>query len=118
MADPDASDIRGRLSSALGDAMRARDSNAVSALRSALSAIANAEAVPAQTGRTLKPKIGIGVGDVARRHLSAAELSRIVEEEIAELSRGAADYERLGRAEEAGALRAQAEILVRLLRGS
>ena len=38
-------DVRTRLRRALGDALKARDAGAVSALRTAISAIGNAEAV-------------------------------------------------------------------------
>jgi hypothetical protein len=44
-------DVRTRLRRALGDALKARDAGAVSALRSAMSAIGNAEAVEPGPGR-------------------------------------------------------------------
>jgi uncharacterized protein YqeY len=44
-------DIRTRLRRALGDALKARDADTVSALRSAMSAIGNAEAVKPGPGR-------------------------------------------------------------------
>ena len=118
MAEPEVADFRDRLSAALKDALKARDVNAMSALRSALGAIANAEAVPGSGGRSLSPKIGVGVGDVARRHLSGADLIHIVEGEIAQHLNAASDYVRLGRADEAAALREQAAILRRFLEDS
>ena len=113
-----ADEIRDRLSGALKDAMRQRNADAVSAYRSALSAIANAEAVEPDSGPGLRPRIGVGAADVARRNPSDAELIEILEAEVAEREDAAAEYERLGRMEQALTLRAQAAILVRFLRGS
>lgn len=66
----------------------------------------------------MTPRIGVGVGDVARRQLSTSDLTRIVEGEIREREHAAAEYARLGRAEQAEALRAQAAILSQFLEGS
>ena len=118
MADPEVVAFRDRLGAALKDALKARDSIAVFAFRSTLSAIANAEAIPNAPRRPFSPKIGVGVGDVARRELSAADLTRIIEVEIAERANAASEYDRLGRAEEATGLRDQAAVLRRFLEGS
>ena len=65
-------DLRARMASALTAAMRARDRVAVSAIRSALSAVANAEAVPVDT----VPRAGavegaaVGAGAVSYTHLT------------------------------------------------
>jgi uncharacterized protein len=58
-------------------------------------------------------RIGVGVGDVERRHLSLADVNRIVAREIAERDEAASEYERLGRGEQADALRKEISILER-----
>lgn len=118
MADPKVVAFRDRLGAALKNALKARDSNAVSAFRSTLSTTANAEAVPEAPGRTFSPRIGVGVREVARRELSAADLTRIIEAEIAERAHAASEYDLLGRADQATALRDQAAVLRRFLEGS
>jgi uncharacterized protein len=47
---PSPDDIRSRLRRSLGDALKARDAGTVSALRSAMSAISNAEAAGLRHG--------------------------------------------------------------------
>jgi uncharacterized protein len=113
-------DARERLRLALRDALRARDTIAVSALRSALSAIGNAEAV--QAGRPVpagadNPHVagavsGLGAGEVARRALSAADIDRILRAEIRERQAAAREYERSGHADRAGQLRREADALM------
>jgi uncharacterized protein len=110
-------DTRERLGQALRDALKARDTMAVSALRSALSAIANAEAVETGAGaRASSPYVagaasGIGSGDVPRRALTDADVDRIVQTEISERLQAADGYDRAGRAELAERLRSEAGIL-------
>jgi hypothetical protein len=92
---------------------------AVAALRSALAAIANAEAVPAGGGGrtpTTSPHVagaaaGLGAGEAQRQRLTAAEIGQIVESEIGERQEAAADYERGGHAEQAARLRREAQAL-------
>jgi uncharacterized protein len=67
-------DIRIRMRRALTAAMKARDQRAVAALRSALAAIDNAEAVeaageghPPGEGRIAGAVLGVGAAEVARR---------------------------------------------------
>jgi uncharacterized protein YqeY len=105
----DVSEVRARLRGAAREALSSRDAHAIAALRSLASAIDNAEAV----GNSGAPriKIGVGVGDVARRRLSLADVDRIVAGEIAELEEAASQCKRLGRLEEADALRAQIAVL-------
>ena len=106
-------DIRTWLRQALGEALKARDTSTVSALRSALSAIANAEAVdpgPTRAAGTSGPHFagaaaGLGAGEAPRRQLSEADVAAIVRAEAAEREAAAVDYERSGHAEEAALLR-------------
>jgi hypothetical protein len=96
---------------------------AVAALRSALSAIDNAEAADLGHAPSMQPGTiaggvaGLGAGDVPSRELSAAEVVAVVRAEIAEYRTAAADYVHAGQHEHARRLRAQADVLARLLDG-
>lgn len=90
-------DLRAPLRAALTVAMKARDRAAVSALRSAIAAIDNAEAVEVTEA--------VASSEVDRRVVDAHEIERIVTAEIADLLRSAEEYERLGQAERAEELR-------------
>ncbi|MCA2223551.1 GatB/YqeY domain-containing protein [Nonomuraea aurantiaca] len=121
--------MRATLRDDLKTALKARDHIAVTALRSALAAIENAEAVPvdspspgaAEHGITRNEHFagstaGLGSADVERRLLTEAELLSIVEKEVRERSVAAQEYERLGRHDHAERLRAEAEVLSRYLK--
>lgn len=107
--------LRDRLRAALRAALKTRDPSATAALRSAVSAIDNAEAVdrPHAPG----PRLGVGAGEVARRELSANEIIDIIRDEMTDRDSAAADYERRGRTREAARLRAEAATLSSLLEG-
>ena len=123
MGPPD--DIRTRLRRALGAALKARNATATSALRSALSAIANAEAVDPGPGRpagagsahVAGAVAGLGAGEAERRHLSEADVAAIVRAEAAERETAAAEYERSGYAEAAAGLRDGNQALLAVLNG-
>ncbi|HEY4464458.1 MAG TPA: hypothetical protein VGN41_17460 [Streptosporangiaceae bacterium] len=113
-------DVRARLGRALRDALKARDQVAASALRSALAAIANAEAVPPAasppSGPTTNPYVagaaaGVGGAEAERRVLSDAETGAIVQAEIAERHAAAAQYDEAGHADRAARLRREADVL-------
>jgi uncharacterized protein len=96
--------------------MKARDRAAVSALRSTLSAIDNAEAVDrpdgADRGLAIEQSaVGVGAMEVARRDLSDDDVARIVRAEIAERESAADGYERSGHPDQAERLRAEAAVL-------
>ena len=97
--------------------MKERDSTAVPALRSVLSAIDNAESVdlsfaPTPGGGSIAGAVtGRGAGEVPRRELSEHEMEDIVRAEIASRQAAAADYERLGRGDDAARLRTEADLL-------
>ena len=111
--------LRRRLRAALVPAMKARDGAAVAALRSALGAIDNAEAVQAAPGPPAgagHPDLagtvaGVGAAEAARRSLSEAEVEAIVRAEVADRRAAADGYERAGRPDQAGRLRAEADVL-------
>jgi hypothetical protein len=115
-------DIRTRLRRALGVALKARDAGAVSALRSAMSAIGNAEAVdpaarPGGTGSAhfAGTVAGVGAGEARRRLLTEADADAIVRQEAAEREAAAGEYERGGRAAEAARLREGVQALMAVL---
>ena len=117
--------IRDRLHQALRDAMRARDSIAASALRSALAALDNTGAVPrnpapaaASGPHFAGAAAGLGAGEVPRRGLAAGEAEQIVRAEIAEREAAAAGYEGAGHGEQAHRLRQEARILASALGGA
>ena len=91
--------VQARLRLALAESLRARDTIAVSALRSALGAIGNAEAVEPGTAAPTgsgSPHVagavaGLGAAEAPRRRLSAAEVEQIVRVEAGERERAAHD---------------------------
>jgi uncharacterized protein YqeY len=113
------SPLRPRLRAALTAAMKARDPAVVAALRSALAAIDNAEAVdPAHApavglgaGPVAKAVAGLGAGEVPRRLLTADEETAVVAAEVAERRAAASQYDQLGRADDARRLRTEADVL-------
>jgi uncharacterized protein YqeY len=118
-ADGDSS-LHARLRGALPPALKARDRVAVAALRSALAAIDNAQAVeappaPRSGGVVAGAVAGLGAGEAPRRELSEGQIVAIVRAEVAERLAAAADYERAGRADAAGRLTAEADVLAALL---
>jgi uncharacterized protein YqeY len=120
VADDDAS-LRVRLRDALRVAMKDRDAVGVAALRSALAAIDNAEAVrvdgPADYGDGGMGEVGLGMAEVARGVLTDDEVMSIVRSEIEERIAEAEDYERVGEPARAERLRAEAATLARHLDG-
>ena len=102
-------------------ALKARDRVAVSALRSALAAIENAEAVPAPQpaaggdDRVAGSSLGVGSAESDRRVLTAADLHAIVRNEVTERVTAADGYAQHGRDDAAERLRAEADVLRRYL---
>ena len=120
------SQIRQRLQLALREALKARDTIATSALRSALAAIDNAGAVPpapAPAAGAGGPHVagavaGLGAAEAERRSLTAAEVEEIVRTEVAERQAAARDYDRVGHAEQADRLRREADVLMSVIGAS
>ncbi|MEV0245980.1 hypothetical protein AB0H76_05240 [Nocardia sp. NPDC050712] len=114
---PDAG-LRDRLRAALTVAMKARDRDAAAALRSALGAIDNAEAVEApraRAGAIEASAAGLGAAEVPRRELTEDDIAAIVRAEIAERRSAAAEYDNNGHTVRGTALRAEADALAALL---
>ena len=109
--------VRAGLQVALTGALRRRDKVAASALRSGLSALANAEAVsPVPLAGTSSPHIagaaaGLGAAEAPRRTLSPAESEQVIAAEISERLAAADGYDQAGHAERAGQLRREADVL-------
>jgi uncharacterized protein YqeY len=124
----DGESLRDRLRRALPAAMKARDRVAVDALRSALAAIDNAQAVdpsrspPAAAGpepggpagghpMPAGTVVGVGATEVERRSLTEAQMEEIVRAEIAEREAASAGYQRAGQLGFAERLRGEAQVL-------
>jgi uncharacterized protein len=120
-----ASSLPDRLQVALKAALKERDAAAVSALRSALAAIGNAEALPAppaesgRAGQYVAGSVaGLGAAEASRRHLTEAEIAAIVRTEIADRHAAAAGYEQAGHADRVDRLRREADALAALVSGN
>jgi len=124
---PSGAVIRDRLAGALHGAMRDRDRAAVRALRGALAALGNAEAVevpavsgptrteparsPAASAHVAASSVGLGSTEVARRTLDDATVRAVVLAEADEHERAAATYDAAGHGGRAAELRAQGVLL-------
>ncbi|WP_306371517.1 GatB/YqeY domain-containing protein [Nocardiopsis sp. CC223A] len=113
-----ARELRALLRADLVAAMKARRPEAVSALRTALAAIDNAEAVtaPAGTGAAGSEHVagastGVGSTEAPRRVLSAEELHGLLHAQVAERRAEAGRYTDHGRHDAAERLRAEADVL-------
>jgi uncharacterized protein YqeY len=116
-------DLPSRMRADLTAALRERDRDTARVLRTALSAIANAEAQPAADGdEPLRlqgdgpiagASDGLGSADVARRELTTDDVRAVVRSERDECLASAADLEARGATDAAAALRADAEVLER-----
>lgn len=107
--------------------MRRRDTSVVAVLRSALSAIANAEAAPtpgnADTGTTGSVHVagavqGLGAAEVERHTRTEEQQRAIVAAEVAELSAHVERLNSLCRPDDADAARRGLQILTGILDGS
>ena len=113
--------LRVRMRDALQQAMKDRDRVSVAALRSALGAIDNAEAVrvegPADYGDGGMGEHGLGMAEAMRAALTDDDVAGIVREEIEERLAEAAEFEGCGQDERAALLRSEAGVLARQLDG-
>ena len=104
--------VRESMRADLKTAMSARDRTAVAVLRTTLAALSNAEAVSAEGSR---PATGAFANEVARNELDDAAVQAVIERERAELAASADEYDEVGQADEAAALRQQVAVLDRYL---
>lgn len=114
------SDVRDQLRSDLTQAMRARDRLRVSVLRTALAAIANAEAqvvpddrsaIPTTTGPIAGASVGVGSSDVERRLMTEDDRQAILAGEVAERLTAADVMDGAGASADARRLRDEAALL-------
>ncbi len=103
--------MRARLQADLRVAMKAREPERVSVIRSAIAAIGNAEAV--RTERS--PAQGVVQVEVARRDLSDDDVRAVLEALRTELLDGADELAGLGEEDRAAVVRRQAETLATYL---
>jgi hypothetical protein len=103
--------------------MKARDADALAALRTAIAAIDNAEAVavpstraPVTSSHVAGARSGAGSTEAARQRLGSDESRDILRGQIAEHAREADRYDTLGQADAAERLRRQARTLEAYLR--
>jgi uncharacterized protein YqeY len=106
--------LRAAISEALTTAMKARDRATITAMRTALAAVANAEAVD---GSARGPGAGAYATEVERRALSDEQVGDIVRELRDELRAASDEMSRLGQEPRAAELTEQANALDRVLGG-
>lgn len=107
--------LRERLKSGLMQAMKLRQQEAISTLRSILSEIDNAEAVPMDA--SIKPTLGHS-NDVPRKVLSEEEIQAILEHQYQEIEASLKEYKRLEKHTEAAQLRTELDVLAPYRRDS
>ena len=126
MTDNTASALVARLRAALTAALGSGDRVAAAAVRSALAAVGNAEAVDLAQGGHADPamgagehfagaRAGLGAGEVPRKRLTDADITQIVRGEIDDRRSAAAEYDRLGHGGQAERLRREADVLAAVL---
>lgn len=121
---PTVDEVRTSMRTSLKAAMRGRDTLAVSALRSGLAAIDNAEAVPTQPtpfGDDASPiagaAIGVGATEAGRRELTLDDVRSLLHTEVTERREAADEIEGAGHPDRASDLRHEADVLESVLDG-
>lgn len=112
--------MREDLQSALTEAMVARDLIAVGALRSALAAIGNAEAMPITimpAAGAIEAAVGLGAAEADRLQLSDDQQREVVQQEIDERIAAIADYDQHGRSDASEKLKHEVAALRAVLPG-
>ncbi len=111
-------ELRALLRRDLTAAMKARQTDVVSALRTALAAIDNAEAIEVPRGDVMTTsgpvagaQAGVGSTEAARRVLTIEDVHALLREQIAERVSAADQYAAHGRHDAADQLRREAEVL-------
>lgn len=105
--------LRERLKAGLAQAMKSRQMDAVSTLRSILSEIDNAEAVPMDA--SIKPTVGLSK-DVPRKILSEEQVHDILENQFNEIQASLVEYQRIEKHTEAAQLQAELDVLASYLK--
>jgi uncharacterized protein YqeY len=115
MTNHESKSLRENLKSGLVQAMKARQTQAISTLRSILSEIDNAEAVPMDA--SIKPTVGFS-NDVPRKILSEEQMQNILEHQYHEIQASLAEYKRLEKHDEAAQLQVELDVLTPYLKDS
>ena len=102
-------DVRDEMQTDLTAAMKAGDRTRISVLRSALSALANAEAVDAPVQKSTP--VAFGTTEVPRRELGDDDVRAVLSRELDELQTTADDLRRHNRESDAADLDARAQLL-------
>jgi len=102
--------LRTRLAQDLRTALKSRETTRITALRSMLAALDNAQAVPLAELPAVHALHG-GIGEVPRKTLSDAELVALFAAELDERRAAAVMLEKHGCQDEAERLRAELEVL-------
>ncbi|MBV1686893.1 GatB/YqeY domain-containing protein [Novosphingobium sp. G106] len=112
-----ADNLKTRLRSDLRAAMLARDTKQAAVLRVLLAAIDNAEAVAIEERPQSLQRLDFaeGAAEVSRRVLGEDEVAAILTEEISARRLAADQMAALGRADRAGELNAEADVVARYL---
>jgi uncharacterized protein YqeY len=118
--------MRTRLRHDLTVAIKARDRATTRALRSALSAIENAEAtevihdprVGTGSEHFAGSSSGLGAAEVERRVLSDSDVHALIQAQVDERLHAIEEYERCRRGDLASQLRAEADVLLQYLHPS
>lgn len=109
------SEIREQMKVDLRNAMKARDTERVTTLRSVLAAIDNAEAVPvAAAPFTVEPEAGQRT-EVPRKVLTGDDIRQIIEREVAERRHASQTYAQVAQQAEAERLQRAATLLISYL---
>jgi uncharacterized protein len=114
-----ADDLRDRLQSTLRGALKAQDKSAIAALRSALAAIDNAQAIPASEPATTEASsehfagtaVGLQAAEAERQALAPEQVAEIVRTEITDRREAAEHYRRAGHDDMADQLDREASAL-------
>lgn len=102
--------MKARLSADLRHALKQKDRPKVALLRNLVAALDNAEAPHAAAGPALGEDFRSGAAEVERLALGNNEVRRVLLAKIEEREEAAAQFERLGQAERATALRFEAAL--------
>lgn len=118
--------LRASLRKDLVAAMKSRDKETVSALRTAIAAIDNAEAVAVEDVSSSSSQVGehvagaasgVGATEVSRRELSLPDVREVLAGQIAERRTEAEGYDSLGQFDAAARLRREADVLAAYIDG-
>lgn len=117
MSEDGATRMKARLRSDLRTAMKARRTAEAALLRQLVAALDAAEALPisVEPASPLRHDFRSGSAEVERLALSSDQVRDVLVAEIQERERAAAEWERLGQAERADALRTEAVMAKRYL---